>query len=145
MRRHRGFTLLELSAVVALISVLAVVSVPTYRFLILRAYTQEARGMLEALAHAELAYHRDNGAFLAVPPSRDEPPRGTAVPFLPAPEAFHTLGVILEGTTRYRYEVVLDGDTFVAIATGDLDGDGVFSRFELRGDTLALQTEDALE
>lgn len=145
MRRNRGFTLFELSAVVALISVLAVVSVPTYRFMILRAHTQEARGMLETLAHAELAYQRDHGAFLAVPPSRDEPPRGTAVSFLPAPEAFHTLGVILEGSTRYRYEVVLDGETFIAIATGDLDGDGAFSRFELRGDTLALDAKDALE
>lgn len=145
MRRNRGFTLLELSAVLTVISVLATVSVPTYRFIVLRAHSQEARVMIESLAHAELAYRRDHGAFLAVPPSREAPPRGVAVPFAPAPSAFHTLGVTLDGSTRYRYEVALDGATFTVIATGDLDGDGVPSRFELRGDTLALRVQDELE
>ncbi|MBX3261484.1 MAG: hypothetical protein KF782_17510 [Labilithrix sp.] len=35
---------------------------------------------------------------------------------------------------RYQYQYTNEGDSFVAVARGDLDGDGVLSTFELRGD-----------
>ena len=46
---------------------------------------------------------------------------------------------------RYRYAVTVDASGFVVTAEGDLDADGVPSRFSLRGEDLSLTIVDELE
>lgn len=142
-RRRLGFTLLELSAVIAIISILAATGVPAYDALVRRAHADEARTMIQAIAHAELQHYRDHGSYLACAPAGPIP-QGPG--HFPADEAcWRALGLRADGDVRYRYQAALDGTSFVVTAEGDLDRDGTTSRFTLRGATLAVETENELE
>ena len=144
--RSRGFTLIELAMVLAVLGLLASLAVPSYRGVLLRARAAEARIGLEGIADAELRYFRDHGRFLACAPEPPgAPPRGTTARFDATAPGWRELGFRMEGPVRYRYEIGLEGTTFVAIARGDLTGDGKSSTFTLRGDTLKLTVEDELE
>jgi hypothetical protein len=112
---------------------------------LLRGRAAEARAVLEAIANAELGHFRDHGRFLACAPSADEPPRGVPGRFDAARAGWTELGVRIDGPVRFRYEVVVAGASFHAIASGDLDGDGRDSRFVMRGKDLAVAVEDELE
>src|SRR3954470_8147554 len=99
--RRRGFTVIELSTVLAVMAVLVALTVPEYRQLVLRAQTEEARTTLSAIAHAELRYHRDHGQFLACGEAAAAPKRGTVFPAeLPCWKA---LGISLGANVRYAY------------------------------------------
>lgn len=56
-RRERGVTLIELVVVSALIAILAMVAIPSYRSHVLRAHRTEARAALLALATAQEKFH----------------------------------------------------------------------------------------
>jgi prepilin-type N-terminal cleavage/methylation domain-containing protein len=144
--RTRGFTLVELAFVLAVLGVLVSLTVPGYRAITLRSRAAEAPLGLEALADAELRYFRDHGGFVACPPMPPgAPPRGTSATLDAKAPGFKELGFHMDGPIRYQYEVVLEKSTFKAIARGDLDGNGRLSTFTLRGDTLALDVQDELE
>jgi len=140
---RRGFTLLELSYVIAILAILAALTVPAFDTLLRRARTDEARTNVHAISWAELQYFRDHGTYLACAPTG-------AIPKVP--EAFPThdpcwkaLRLGLAGDVRYRYGVSLDGDSFQVVAEGDLDRDGQTSRFVLHGRDDRLDIQDELE
>lgn len=141
---RRGFTLIELSSVLAIIGLLTVISVPSYQFLVRRARASEAQVFLEAIAHAELAYFRDHGRYLECAPSTDEVPRGGPGTFDSSRAGWSLLGITGEAV-HYRYSVKLEGKSFVAIAEGDLDGDGELSVHRLDGSTFVTHAERPLE
>ena len=141
----KGFTLLELALVLALIGLLISICGPNYSRVLLRGRTMEARAMLDAIAAAERAHFRDHGSYLACAPSSAAVPKGTRGAFDLAAPGWRDLGVRAEGPVYYKYQVKLDGAGFVAQAEGDLDGDGVTSRFTLDGRTLKLKVENELE
>ncbi|MFH1463595.1 MAG: prepilin-type N-terminal cleavage/methylation domain-containing protein [Pseudomonadota bacterium] len=140
---RRGFTILELSCVIAIIAFICAASIPVYEVLVYRAQADEARTVLRAIAHAELRHYRDRGTFLACDPG-GEVPRPTGAFPAEAP-CWRALGFQLVGEVRYRYAVALDGDSFVATAEGDLDRDGSTSRFSLHGRDMQIFVEDELE
>ncbi len=63
MRKLRGFTLIELLIVVAIIGVLATVGQPTYRRLLQKAKTAEAKSSLGGLATAESLFYAEYGVY----------------------------------------------------------------------------------
>ncbi len=140
---RRAFTILELSCVLAVIAILSAAAVPVYDVLVRRARADEARTVLHAIAHAELRIFRDQGAYLACAPV-GEVPQGP-VSFPNAEPCWQALGLRLGGPVRYRYGVALREGSFLATAEGDLDGDGVHSRFTLDGRDLGLTIQDELE
>jgi prepilin-type N-terminal cleavage/methylation domain-containing protein len=140
---RRGFTILELSCVIAVIAFLTAASVPIYEVLVYRAQADEARTVLRAIAHAELRHYRDRSAFLACDPGGPVPQGAGTFPS-EAP-CWKALGFQLTGAVRYRYAVTLDGDSFMATAEGDLDKDGTPSRFTLHGRDMEIFVEDELE
>ncbi len=142
---RRGFTLIELAFVLAVIGILTALSVPGYRSLVLRPRAAEARMGVEGIADAELRYFRDHGRFVACPSMPAATPRGNTARFDGRAPGWKELAFSMEGSVRYRYEVVLDGDSFKVLARGDLDGDGVESLYTLRGKDLALSIEGELE
>jgi prepilin-type N-terminal cleavage/methylation domain-containing protein len=140
---RRGFTLVELAFVVAVIGVLVAATVPTYQALVARARADEARSMLHAIADAELRHFRDQGRFLACEP-KGAVPKGAA-PFPNNEPCWKALGIVVAAPVRYRYSAALDADSFNVTAEGDLDGDGQPSRFTLKGRTFAIDVQDELE
>jgi len=121
MMRHsreiRGFTLLELMIVVAIIGLLATIAIPNFFGIQKRAKTTEARSNLGAIWTLQEAYYVENETYAN--------PSGELDPGLyDGTTGWSDLGFYPNGTTRYEYDVVSADDvTFLARASGDIDGD----------------------
>ena len=68
-RRSRGFTLVELMVVVAIVGVLATLAVVGYRKLIQASHVSEATGMVQNIRVAQEAYHAETQRYANVSPS----------------------------------------------------------------------------
>ncbi len=143
-RPRPGFTLVELCYVLAIISLLASLGVPTYDSILRRARQEEARAMVALIAHAELRHFRDQGVFLACGPVGPIPDGGS-LPFPAEEGCWWRLGVRAEAPVRYRYAVeLIDGSFLVSAETKD-DRDGQSSRVTLRGSDFHLEVGEGPE
>jgi prepilin-type N-terminal cleavage/methylation domain-containing protein len=142
MNRSRGFTLIELMIVVAIIGVLAAVAIPSFRNYQLSSKRTEAYANLSALAKAQKSYFAEFDDFV---PVTTEPsftsgvnPTSTTRSKAPITTAFSTVGWTPDGDVFYDYDTTTPADPgtgtctcteacFTATAYGDLDGDGFFS------------------
>ncbi|MGL4208200.1 MAG: type IV pilin protein, partial [Candidatus Adiutrix sp.] len=64
MQNKKGFTLIELMIVVAIIAILAMIAVPMYQNYMQRARNTAAQSLLKQLATAQVAYSVDNNTFV---------------------------------------------------------------------------------
>jgi type II secretory pathway pseudopilin PulG len=138
----RRFTPVELAVGVAILGSLLAVAVPAFsRDLHASRFVEPTDG-LARLGAAAVAYAEVNGRFPdsapltpAVPPrgKREADPPGTwdgptwkALGFRPSADG-------VPHSYAFSFESTSGGAAFVAQAHGDLDGDGIFSTFEIRG------------
>ena len=145
-REQRGFSLVELMIVVAIIAILAAIAIPAFMRFALKSKTSEATGNLSAIRTCEEAFRAENDVFLVCPQSPvalNTPPSKpqiwvevvTAGMGTDPDEAFSTIGFEPDGDVRYQYEVTVGTigtpatPNFVAIATGDLDDDTALATF----------------
>ena len=112
LRSQDGFTLVELMVVIAIISILAAVSIPAYFNHIMRTRQSKAITELMAIKAASERYFVEKGTYT------------TTIGLLPgyasagtAAGAEYTLG------SYYRYQITVGG---TVRARGDLNGDGLF-------------------
>lgn len=134
--KERGFSLVELMIVVAIIAILAAIAIPAFMRFAMKSKTSEATGNLSAIRTCEESYRAENDVYLicpespvnpGVPPSKPQPwvevTGGT-----PA-VGFSTMGFEPDGDVRYQYGVTVGTvptttiPNFTAVATGDLDDD----------------------
>jgi len=64
-KRSKGFTLIELMIVVAIIAILAAIAIPQYKKFQLKAKSSEAKANLGAIKTCEEAYAAENDEYLA--------------------------------------------------------------------------------
>lgn len=157
---QKGFTLIELMIVVAIIGILAAVAIPAFMKYIRRSKTSEATMNVRKIFDSSVAYfeaeHADKtGTILAKQfPAPIGPSPGAAGSCCgkagdkcaPAPtnfdkETWSALNFSVDDPFYYVYEYqsagTETGATFSAWAYGDLDCDGTFSTFQRSGSVMA--------
>jgi type IV pilus assembly protein PilA len=138
VRNRKGFTLVELMIVVAIIGILAAIAIPNFLNFRLKAKTSEAKSNLGAVRSTEVAYFAEWNWYVggqAPVPVADRSGSAQKVSWnAPAMYRFSILGFAPEGNVYFSYS--LDGATdsydlngFTGHAIGDLDGDGQTSDF----------------
>lgn len=149
----RGFSLIELMVVVAIVGVLAAVAMPAFSNYMQRSRTSEATTFLGEIKQRQESYRAEFGQYCAVsgtawgtytPASL----QGTTPVAWPSDApTWRQLGAVPAGPVRFQYATIAgvpgtvppgasgagyNGDDFwfVAQARGDLDSDGTFVTFE---------------
>lgn len=108
-RRQRGFNLIELMIVVAIIGILATFAYPSYQEYIQKSRRSDAMGALTGLANAMERYFTQNGRY--VDADGDPPTLGTGGIFpnkspIDGSETFYNLTIDEDATDASTYRLV---------------------------------------
>ena len=129
--KSKGFSLIELMIVVAIIAILAAIAIPNFMKFSMKAKTSEATTNLAAIRTSQESYRSENDVYLPCGPCGDGDDATPDV-FLADPAGFDMVGFAPDGKVRYQYTVdevpAVAGATpphFMASALGDLDEDGL--------------------
>lgn len=136
MTNRKGFTLIELMIVVAIIGILAAIAIPNFIAMQLRAKRSELPTNVDGIRTAEKAYHHEWDAFTSAGVTPASLPGRTQVDFSGGGLAsFQNLGWTADGKVRGMYSVTASNaasaaaDDFTTTGTADVDGDSSNSSY----------------
>jgi type IV pilus assembly protein PilA len=110
-RGQKGFTLIELMIVVAIIGILAAIAIPNFLKYQCKSRQAEAKANLGAIFTSEEAYRAEYDTYHA---------------------SLAVIGWEPKGTTRYAYTVPSAGSTsFTAQAAGNVDNDAALDTWQI--------------
>ena len=145
-RKSKGFTLIELMIVVAIIAILAAIAIPQYKKFQLKSKTTEAKANIGSIKTAEEAFMAEHDVYIGtnVYPTAGVNAAGAKQTWdCPANTDFDVIGFQPAGDVYYAYQVTTTNDGTVPTgytaadagtdmcisAAADLDADGTNGEF----------------
>jgi type IV pilus assembly protein PilA len=111
--RERGFTLIELMIVIAIIGILAAIAIPNFLRYQAKTKQSEAKTNLSAVFSEQVSYFGEENTY----------------------GSKQSIGWVPSGRTRYQYSVTVHNATgFTAQATGNVDGDATIDAWRINQD-----------
>jgi type IV pilus assembly protein PilA len=139
-QKSKGFTLIELMIVVAIIGILAAIAIPNFIGMQKRAKTSEAKSSLGEVRTLEEAYRAEVDAYIGVPPMA-EIPVGLHTDNDADADNMAEIGFHPKGVTRYAYTfTAADSSNFTAQASGNIDADGGMDTWTMNEDGQLLHS-----
>ena len=129
---RKGFTLIELMIVVVIIGILAALAIPRFMKATAKAKQSEAKQLLKQIYTMEHAYRQANNTY---------GDNGlTSVPG--AAFTFPQIGVEIQSSALYAYNIVAAANTFTATATGNIDDDATIDTWTITDAGVLANTID---
>lgn len=135
MFNKKGFTLVELMIVVAIIGILAAIAIPNFVAMQYRAKRAEVPGNVDGIKTAQMAYDAAFDTFINQATFVPRTIAGAAadkiqVDWTATGTGFSTLGWAPDGKVRGAYKVASTSSTdFLVTGQCNVDGDGVIAQY----------------
>lgn len=146
MYSHKGFTLLELMVVVAIMAFLAMISIPGLMKVFSKAKRTEAYVNLRSLYMAEKAYCAERGSYTTEIQSLGwTPGSGCLYTYgFPGTEGLHYISGSAKTPATALSQAYAHTKEFCAYAVCDIDEDGVFDMVSIDQDGVIKVVQDDL-
>lgn len=130
MFNKKGFTLVELMIVVAIIGILAAIAIPNFVDMQYRAKRAEVPGNVDGIKTAQIAYDAAFDTYVQVSSYKPSSTVGKTQKDWTSGTDFDTLGWGPDGKVRGAYKVTSKSSTdFLVSGICDVDGDGTNASF----------------
>ena len=129
MFNRKGFTLVELMIVVAIIGILAAIAIPNFVSMQYKSKRAEVPQNLKAIKTAEIAYENEFDAYVKCSAYPASPTKTTQIWTKSASGGFKTIDFTPSGEVRGSYMVSTAQLNFTATGISDIDGDGIYATY----------------